>query len=419
MTLHGNRLLAAIALALLGPSIDAWAGSTASSITLDVEGKLATIERDDFGVPHIFAPTNRSLFVAYGYAVAQDRLWQLELNRRAARGRLAEVFGSMTLDADRVARTLGYTDEELDDQFAQLSNKGQQIFEAYRDGINRYLEDVVFPDPIEELPFEFHALSFTPGPWEIRDSVAFGVFMTRRFGEIGGRELRNAAVLSELIDRHGEAEGYGIFNDLRWIDDPDAPVTVPPDDGPRRGGNFAGYRAEQLLGAAQRWAQTGDAHALEIWQRLGVVTKLGSYAWVISPEKSAGGTAMLYGGPQMGYSAPEVLHEVQLTGGSGFNAMGMAFAGVPAVLSGRKDEIAWTSTTATGDNVDAYIETLCGVNRYIFDGTCTPMESRVETINVRGGQPESLTVLRTVHGPVVSQATDFAAAQKRAHWRRE
>ena len=426
MTLYADLLFAAAALSLSSPanspdpsgSTEALAGPTASSITLDVEGKLATIERDDFGIPHIFAPTDRSLFVAYGYAVAQDRLWQLELNRRAARGRLAEVFGSMTLDADRAARTVGYTDEELDDQFALLSKNGQEIFAAYRDGINRYLEDVVFPDPTEKLPFEFHALRFMPEPWEIRDSVAFGVFMTRRFGEIGGRELRNAAVLSELIQQHGEAAGYAIFNDLRWIDDPDAPVTIPPDEVPRRGAQ-ASYRPEQLLGVSQRWSKTGDARAQEIWQRLGVVIKLGSYAWVISPEKTADGTTMLYGGPQMGYSAPEVLHEVQLTGGSGFNVMGMGFAGVPAVLIGRTDQFAWTSTTATGDNVDTYIETLCGVNQYVFNGTCTPMESRVEIINVRGADPDLLTVLRTVHGPVVSQATDFAASQKRAHWQRE
>ena len=413
MTLHGDRLFSAFALALLGPSIDALAGSTASSITLDVEGKLATIERDDFGVPHIFAPTNRSLFVAYGYAVAQDRLWQLELNRRAARGRLAELFGSTTLPADRVARRDGYSNAELDDQFSHLSQTGQEVFEAYRDGINRYLEDV------KELPFEFQVLGFEPEPWEIRDSVAFGIFMTRRFGEIGGRELRNRDVWSELIQRYGEDVGYEIFNDLRWIDDPDAPVTVPPDDGLRRGTKAAGYRPEQLLGASQSWSDSGQASAQEIWQRLGVVTKLGSYAWVVSPENSADGTAMLYGGPQMGFSVPEVLHEVQLTGGSGFNVMGMAFAGVPAVLIGRNDQLAWTSTTATGDNVDTYIETLCGVNQYVFNGTCTPMESRVETINVRGSDPDLLTVLRTVHGPVVSQATDFAATQKRAHWQRE
>src|SRR5262245_61247177 len=134
MTLHGDRLFAAFALALLGPSIDALAGSTASSITLDVEGKLATIERDDFGVPHIFAPTNRSLFVAYGYAVAQDRLWQLELNRRAARGRLAEIFGPTTVNADRAVRITGYTDAELDAQFATLTSEEQEIFDAYVGG---------------------------------------------------------------------------------------------------------------------------------------------------------------------------------------------------------------------------------------------------------------------------------------------
>jgi penicillin amidase len=416
MTLHTDLLFAAVALALFGPLKST--GSAASSVTLDVEGKLATIERDDFGLPHIFAPTNRSLFVAYGYAVAQDRLWQLELNRRAARGRLAEIFGSTVLPADRVARRDGYADAELDDQFSHLSQTGQEIFEAYRDGINRYLEEVVFPNPLEK-PFEFHALGFTPELWEIRDSVAFGVFMTRRFGEIGGRELRNRDVLSQLIGRYGEEEGYGIFNDLRWIDDPDAPVTVPPDGGPPRTAKAAGYRPEQLLGASQRWSDSGEVNAQEIWQRLGVVTKLGSYAWVVSPETSADGTAMLYGGPQMGFSVPEVLHEVQLTGGSGFNIMGMAFAGVPAVLIGRNDELAWTSTTATGDNVDTYLETLCGVNQYIFNKTCTPMESRVERINVRGADPDLLTVLRTVHGPVVSQATDFAATQKRAHWQRE
>jgi len=129
---------------------------------------------------------------------------------------------------------------------------------------------------------------------------------------------------------------------------------------------------------------------------------------------------MLYGGPQMGFSAPEVVHEVQLKGGNGFNVTGMAFAGVPPVLIGRTDHIAWTSTTATGDNVDTYIETLCGGGTgYLFNSVCTPFEVRVETINVRGGAPVNLTVLRSVHGPVVGSATGVAFTQKRAHWQRE
>src|SRR5262249_28265754 len=123
---------------------------------------------------------------------------------------------------------------------------------------------------------------------------------------------------------------------------------------------------------------------------------------------------------QMGFSAPEVLHEVQLTGGNQFNVTGMAFAGVPGVLIGRNEQIAWTSTTATGDNVDVYIETLCDSgNGYEYNGACRPFERRVEVIQVRGGQPVNLTILRSVHGPVVATGTDVAYTEKRAHWMRE
>ena len=392
-------------------------GSTV--VRLDVDGEEAIIERDSFGVPHIFAPSNRSLFVAYGYAVAQDRLWQLELNRRAARGRLAEIFGSSTVPADTVARVVGYTDDELDDQFARLPADGKEIFTSYRDGINRYLEEVVFPDPLHKLPFEFQALMFNPAPWEVRDSIAFGIFMTRRFGEIGGRELVNQGVFADLVQRYGQEQGVGIFNDLRWIDDPDSPVTIPPDGQNALRYGPQGDPMRQLLGSPEHWPDIGLDLAKEIWQSLGVVTKLGSYAWVISPGKSANGAAMLYGGPQMGFSVPEVLHEAQLTGGQGFNVMGMAFAGAPAVLIGRNDVLAWTSTTANGDNVDTYIERLCGPSDYVFKGECLPMESRVETIQVRGADPIPLTVRRTVHGPVVSAMEGFVATQKRAHWQRE
>jgi penicillin amidase len=393
-----------------------------SFFELDFDGEQAMVVRDVFWVPHIFAPSNRSLFAAYGYTVAEDRLWQLELNRRAARGRLAEILGPSAVPADRVARIVGYTDDELDAQFARLSPEEQDIFFGYRDGINRYLDEVVFKDLIHKLPYEFHVLGFMPAHWEARDSVAFSAFMTRRFGEIGGRELINQGVLTELVERYGSSVGLGIFNDLRWINDPQAPVTIPPQDARSPNGRTGGAQPRQLsqlLGSSERWPDTGEMAAQEIWQRLGVVTKLGSYAWAIRPEKSARGSAMLYGGPQMGYSAPEVLHEVQLTGGAGFNVMGMAFAGAPAVLIGRNEHLAWTSTTATGDNVDTYIETLCGVNQYRFKTACIPMESRLETIQVRGADPVPVTVLRTVHGPVVAATKTSVATQKRAHWQRE
>ena len=183
--------------------------------TLMVDGDAVTIFRDEFGVPHIFALTNSGLFEAYGFTVAEDRLWQLELNRRAARGRLAEILGPSFADPDRVVRVTGYTDAELDAQFVRLTAEEREIFTAYRDGINRYLAEVVARDPLTKLPFEFHVLGISPEPWTVRDSVAFGAFMARQFGEIGGRELKNQALLRTLIEKHGVDDGYAIFNTER------------------------------------------------------------------------------------------------------------------------------------------------------------------------------------------------------------
>src|SRR5262245_156043 len=118
----------------------------AGSGTLCVDGEKVRIVRDDFGVPHIFAETNRGRFVGYGYALAADRLWQLELNRRSASGRLAEVMGPSSVNADRNARTLGYTDAELAAQFAQMSAEEQQIFNDFAAGITRYIMEVVAPN---------------------------------------------------------------------------------------------------------------------------------------------------------------------------------------------------------------------------------------------------------------------------------
>jgi len=163
----------AIGLLLGGAPSRTGATHTPGFTTLLVNGEAVQIYRDDYWVPHIFAETNRGLFTAYGYTVAQDRLWQLEANRRAARGRLAEIFGSSSLVADRSARTLGYTDAELDQQFARLSSAEQEVYSAYVDGINRYITEVVRPDPATKLPFEFHSLELgVPAPWTTRDAVA-------------------------------------------------------------------------------------------------------------------------------------------------------------------------------------------------------------------------------------------------------
>jgi penicillin amidase len=388
--------------------------------TIDVDGEEVRIFRDDFGRPHVFARSNRGLFTAYGYALAEDRLWQLELNRRVARGRLAEIFGADFVLTDFFVRATGYTDAELDSQFAALDAGDQDAYRAYIAGINRFLAFAA-QSPFARMPLEFLVLGLAPEPWTPRDTTAFAAFMARRFGEVGGSELANQALLNDLIARHGPQAGLGIFNDLRWAVDEDSPATIPA---------TGAFGKRQHLPRAPHAAQlrefvdvpsTGEAEARKQWEKLGVPSRLGSYAWVVSPAKSAHGYAMLYGGPQMGFAVPEIVHEVQLKSDEGFDVTGMAVAGIPFVLIGRNRHLAWTFTTGlANDNVDTYVEPLCnGGTGHFYAGECRPFEVRLETIRVRGAEPVNRTVLRSVHGPVVGTSGPFAFAQKRAHWMSE
>jgi penicillin amidase len=397
-------LIAGACLAFLPASQAADSGFS----TLLVGDEEVRTYRDEYGVPHIFAESDRGLFEGYGYAIAQDRLWQLEVNRRARRGRLAEILGASSLAADRVARQQGLTDAELDARFAGLSAEAREIVEAYVAGINRYIVERVAPDPAL-LPYEFKLLGIAATaivPWEVRDVVAFtSAFAQDPLGG-GGGELPNQSLLAVLQALHGPQDGLAIFDDLRWRNDPDAPVTIPGEDAI---GHVQRSRPDpaQMPGAGARAEDDDEAQAQAILEALGVPLKLGSHAWAISPARSATGEAMLFGGPQLGFNMPEVLHEVQLHGGNGFNVGGAAVSGIPAVVVGRTDHIAWTITAAAAvDNSDTYIETLCaGGTGYMYNGSCTPFAGWTETIAVRNAAPAQVRVMRSVHGPVVTPST--------------
>jgi len=261
--------------------------------------------------------------------------------------------------------------------------------------------------------------------WIVRDEVAVVLDFARRFGRGGGQELANQSLLSNLVTLHCAgvlpcAAAEGIFNDVRWLNDPDAPVSVPLEGafGKRQRATPPPH-PDQLLGASTNQPETLQDEAEETLESLGIPRKLGSHGWVVSAAKSAAGFAMLFGGLQVGFDTPTLMHEVQLTGGNGFRVTGMAIAGIPLVLIGRTDHIAWTVTTASADNTDIYIEKLCGADTgYLFNSVCTPFETRLETIGVKGAASVQLTVLRTVHGPVVAAGAPGSGvvfSQKQAH----
>lgn len=428
-------VLAGIVIAVLGSngcvhrtaSLDSARSTPRTSlVTLKVRGDSVTIARDEFGVPHIFARTNHGLFEGFGYAVAQDRLWQLEFFRRVAYGTLSEILGATVpvtnigsppgvppptaLALDTFVRTRRYTPAELDAQIALLSSEEKEVFTAYADGVTRYITEVVAPDVANELPYEFKLLGLgVPAPYTLRDVIANAV-SDARFGEIGGNERQNQALLDALIAKYGATEGLAVFNDVLWLDDPDSPVSVPRGNVTQRQ-QIANPVHDLIHGQT---AEQDDSIG-------GLPTGIGSHGFAISAARSATGTPILFAAPQVDFNTPEFFLEVQLKGEHGFDVAGIALPGIPLILAGHTDDVAFTMFTGTfGDNVDTYVETLCDTSAgYLFNGVCTPFESRTETIAVKGGAPITRTIQRTVHGPVVGSGQGVVFSQKRTDWKRE
>ena len=422
--------LALLLLAALGAPGAALAAPPAASPlpvvserTLTYGGQPLRLVRTAYGIPHVYADDLGALFFGSGYATAEDRLWQAEVYRRSGAGTLAEV-GLGTPQGDAQTRLHDYTEAEYAQMFAAMPADVQTMFRAYADGLNAYLAEAAAA-PLAKLPVEFLFYGFTPAPWTVTDVLKGGVFFTRRFGETGGADLGNLQLLQQLTQAHGAAAAAQLFDDLRWTDDPDSYASNPGPGAARPG--RAGGLARRAPDVAAALAETEARE--EAWKRdlsaLGVPTKGGSNAWLVAPWRSAGGqSAFLHGGPQMGYSIPQITLEVGLHG-AGWDVLGMTFAGVaPYPLIGRGRHHAWTTTTGTTDTRDHVLETLNPQNplQYWHQGRWVDMERRVELVAVRGQTaPVALTVLRTVHGPVVSHdpAAGVAVALERAHWKQE
>jgi penicillin G amidase len=283
------------------------------------------------------------------------------------------------------------------------------------------VNDVVAPDPAHKLPFEFHFLNIgVPEPWTTRDAMAIGAFFSRTLLERGDGERTGQTLLDSLVAMHGATAGQGVFNDVLWVNDPDAPTSVPSEGAFGKKQRALPPPAAGQLDGAEEEAASDSEEALAIWESLGVPTKTGSHGWVVSAAKSTGGQPMLFGGPQLTpYRAPDLAHEVQLKGGD-VNVKGINLAGFPYVGVGRTDHIAWTAMAANSNNVDTYVETLCNAGAgYVYNGVCTPFERRIETILVKNAAPVTMLVERSVHGPVVASATSVKFARKSSQRMRE
>ncbi len=386
-----------------------------------------TIARDAFGVPTVDAGSELDAWWGAGYAVAQDRLFQIELFRRATTGRLAEILGTDYLDDDLIARRDYYTGAELERMWQALPPGLQARGAAYRDGVNTWVRHAR-ANP-GDLPGEFAALAITPGELTEREQSAIGVFLARTVPSGDGTELRNLRALREL--------GAGAFLELLPLRQPPASetYTVPRSEGsfPSQPGRLRRHERD-ALGRSRKASRgfdlppgeaAGSARAAVAPGLPGAVGGSSMFA-----VRAPGGTALLFNGPQLGFSAPELLVEFELHY-PGVDLRGVSAAGVPVIGTGHNADLAWGITSGLSDEDDLYAEALTGEETYRFRGEERRMECRDEVFQFRS-QPTDATsgvapklgtrrerICRTVHGPVQIRAGDTAYARRYAIWGRE
>jgi penicillin amidase len=380
-----RRLLRIVVFLLLGAGVIAAGGYAylrrslpETEGTVRIPGLNAPVEilRDANGVPHIFARSANDTYFALGFVHAQDRLWQMEIDRRIAAGRLAELLGAKALDADRFLRTLGAR-RAAEANLEHLDAATRRTLEAYAAGVNAFIAT----NPV--LPPEFWILRDGFEPWTPADSIAWTKMMA---WDLGGN-WRNELLRMRLA---------------RTLSNERIAQFLPPypgDPPPKLPDLHALYAS---LGAdAPRLADEGLrlAALLPSFQADGV----GSNNWVVSGAHSATGKPLLANDPHLGLTAPPVWYFAQLDA-PGLHVIGATLPGVPGVLLGRNRRIAWGFTNTGPDVQDLYIEKLAGDDRYLAPDGPRPFQRLEETIKVRGEPDQKLTVRITRHGPVVSEA---------------
>jgi penicillin amidase len=378
-----------------------------------------TLRRDRWGVPHLFVPDEgtrveqlRALGFALGYVQAQDRMFQLELSRRIARGRFAELSppyfpGSAVLAQDIRLRREGLTDDERRAAVRRLPGRLRVVYEAHAEGVNRFLDEV------RPLPFggpqEFLVIPPVER-WDVIDTAAIAEG-SRTFYEFGGYEIFNAVLLLDLLDRFPEAEARGIFGDLYWLEDPTAPTTIA--EGRFRGPRMTPFAPRQMALVRRHAAAIRAAAAVVTAEEggLGAVAPT-SNAMVIGGDLTASGHPILLGGPQTGLTLPNLWYQVGLHGG-GYEAQLVMSPSLSAI--GRTASTAWTLTSTITDTADVYIEELNPENprQYRFRGRFRDMECRSEAFMVAGQPVEPRELCRTIHGPVFASFPDMGVAFSR------
>jgi len=350
-------------------------------------GARVEVGRDAQGVPHLRAASLEDLFFAQGYVTAQDRLWQMDLSRRLGEGELSEIFGERTLRFDIENRTLGFW-QACERAAAELDSDSRRVLAAYARGVNAFMAT-----HRDRLPLEFLLLRYQPQPWREMDSLAVALNMAKMLSTTWPDELMRERLRAKL-----PAELYAdLLPDHAAYDQP----VAEPLPAPRLGTNKPRAMAlpdpfdlEPVLTALT----SPDERSL---------AGLGSNNWVLNGSHTRSGKPLLANDPHLGHGIPSVWYMIHLQA-PGLNVTGVSLPGLPLVIIGHNDRIAWGMTNTGPDVQDLYRESFNfrDPNKYLRNGEWVEAAVRDEVIKVRGERDYLFTVKVTRHGPVISHDGD-------------
>lgn len=360
-----------------------------------------TVQRDVLGIPVITADSTHDLFYAQGYVHAQDRFWEMDFRRHVTSGRLSELFGESQLSTDRFLRTLGWH-AIAEEEVTALDETSRAHYEAYADGVNAYLAEHQGAD----ASFEYAVLGLQNSeyeiePWTPADSVAWLKAMAWDLRTNVEEESQRAILANEF----SSDELAELFPDYPFDRNP---VIVPSISSVPALGTAAS-EADTAV-ASLPWNEV-DGVIEAVGALLGGAGEgIGSNSWVVSGALTDTGMPLLANDPHLGAALPSVWHQSALKCRSvstdcPFDVSGFGFSGVPGIIIGHNERIAWGFTNLTTDVTDLYIEKVEG-DDYWRDGELVPLDERTETIKVAGGESEELVIRSTVHGPIVSGLTE-------------
>jgi penicillin amidase len=423
-------LLAGAAVLVLGTVVGAYfylrqsLPETGGAISVNGLSAPVDIIRDADAIPHIYAGRKLDALFGLGYVHAQDRLWQMEFQRRIGFGRLSEILGPAAIPQDRFLRTVGFG-RAARSAWARLPAAAKQEVDAYVAGINAFLAT----HHGSALPPEFTLLRFEPEPWTGADVVVWQKMMAWDLsGNYSFELLRHDIVgkvgrpaLADLMPPYPE-NGLSITG--AGSAGADAPLrsgtarqseSEGPGGAARTHGSLSGGVSLSSVFAAA--LSTGEPAVSDLLLGGLRTESIGSNNWVMDGTLTASGKPLLANDPHLTARAPSIWYLAHLSGGE-YEAIGATIPGTPAVVLGRNRSIAWGATNVAADVEDLYLERVDHTGRFAeFRGRQEPLQFIPETILVKGGAPVQMFARVSRHGPLVSDAIDAlnqASPERRA-----